>query len=124
MGREAIRQGRLRMGKLESLGHLQPMKEEQIISHPAYARIYLYQVVIAIVLKTGSIDTRTLPAHWGSWKYLLLGRVVGKVDALLDVGLETLDSLAQELLLPLGDALQGVGDLFDTVGLRSVSLYH
>lgn len=45
---------------------------------------------------------------------------MGKVDALLDVGLETLDSLAQELLLPLGDALQGVGDLFDTVGLRTL----
>lgn len=49
---------------------------------------------------------------------------MGKVDALLDVGLETLDSLAQELLLPLGDALQGVGNLFDTVGLRSVSQYN
>lgn len=46
---------------------------------------------------------------------------MGKVDALLDVGLETLDSLDQELLLPLGDALQGVGNLFDTVGLRDVS---
>lgn len=46
---------------------------------------------------------------------------MGKVDALLDVGLETLDRLAQELLLPLGDALQGVGDLLDTVGLRNVS---
>jgi hypothetical protein len=87
-------------------------------------RIYLYQVVIAIVLKTGSIDTRTGYQHiWGSWKYLLLGRVVGKVDALLDVGLETLDSLAQELLLPLGDALQGVGGVLDTVGLRNVSQY-
>lgn len=46
---------------------------------------------------------------------------MGKVNALLDVGLEALDSLGQELLLPRGDALQGVGDLLDTVGLQNVS---
>lgn len=59
-------------------------------------------------------------------KYLLLGRVVGEVDALLDVALEALDSLAQELLLLLGNALQGVGGLLHTVGLRNVSqiIYH
>jgi len=47
-----------------------------------------------------------------------LGRVVGEVDALLDVALEALDSLLQKRLLLVGDALQGVGGLLGTVGLK------
>jgi hypothetical protein len=49
---------------------------------------------------------------------LLLRGVVGKFDTLLDVALEALDSLGQETLLLLGDALQGVDGLFGTVGLQ------
>jgi hypothetical protein len=52
---------------------------------------------------------------------LLLGGAVDEVDALCDVALETLDALLQESLLLLGDVLQGVGDLLDTVGLWGVS---
>jgi len=43
---------------------------------------------------------------------------VGEVDALLDVALEALDSLLQKRLLLVGDALQGVGGLLGTVGLK------
>jgi len=43
---------------------------------------------------------------------------VGKVDALLDVLLKALDSLAQELLLLLGDALQRVGGVYDAIGSK------
>lgn len=97
-------------------------EREQIISHPAYARVYiLYPVVIAIVPQDWLPSTlEQLPTGWKfqEERYLLLGRVVGKVDALLNVGLEALDSLAQELLLLLGDALQGVGGLLHTFGLR------
>lgn len=40
---------------------LQPMKERKSSANPAYACVYiLYLVVIAIVLKTGSLDTRKL----------------------------------------------------------------
>lgn len=49
----------------------------------------------------------------------LLGRVVGKSNALLDVALEILDGLFQELLLLRGDALQNVDGLLGTVGLCS-----
>lgn len=49
---------------------------------------------------------------------LLLRGVVGKFDTLLDVALEALDSLGQETLLLLGNALQGVDGLFGTVGLE------
>ncbi len=48
---------------------------------------------------------------------LLLGRVVGKLDTLGNVALETLDGLCQQGLFLLGDALQWVGGLFGTVGL-------
>lgn len=77
-------------------------------------------------LKTGYLDTRTATQRLqvSGGKYLLLGRVVGKVDALLNVGLEALDSLAQELLLLLGDALQRVGGLLHTFGLRKGSAKH
>lgn len=47
---------------------------------------------------------------------------MGKVDALLDVAFEALDSLTQELLLLLGDALQGVGGVLDAVGLHTHSV--
>jgi hypothetical protein len=47
---------------------------------------------------------------------LLLGGVMGKLDTLLDVALEALDSLGQETLLLLGNALQGVDGLLGTVG--------
>ena len=42
---------------------------------------------------------------------------MGEVDTLLDVALEALDSLGQESLLLLGDALQGVDGLLSSVGL-------
>jgi hypothetical protein len=54
---------------------------------------------------------------------LLLRRVVGKVNALLDIALEFLNGLLQKTLLLLSDSLQRVGDLLDTVGLRTVSLF-
>lgn len=47
---------------------------------------------------------------------------MGKVDTLLDVALEALDSLGQEALLLLGDALQGVDGLLGTVGLYLLSV--
>lgn len=42
---------------------------------------------------------------------------MGKVDALLNVALEALDSLAKELLLLLGDLLKRVGHALHTIGL-------
>lgn len=42
---------------------------------------------------------------------------MGKLDALGNVALEALDGLGQQGLFLLGDALQGVGGLFGTVGL-------
>lgn len=44
---------------------------------------------------------------------------MGKVDALLNVALEALDSLAKELLLLLGDLLKRVGHALHTIGLGS-----
>lgn len=46
---------------------------------------------------------------------------MGKIDTLLDVALEALDSLLQEFLLPFGNALQGVNGLLGTIGLEDVS---
>lgn len=46
-----------------------------------------------------------------------MGRVVGKLDALGNVALEALHGLCQECLFLLGDTLQRVGGLLDTVGL-------
>lgn len=48
---------------------------------------------------------------------LLLGRVLDKVDALLNVALETANTRLQQLLLLLGDVANGVDGLFRTVGL-------
>jgi hypothetical protein len=42
---------------------------------------------------------------------------VDEIDALLDVVLEALNGLLQELLLLVGDTLQGVEGLLGTVGL-------
>lgn len=49
--------------------------------------------------------------------YLLLGRVEDEVDTLVDVALESLDTLSQELLLLLGNTFQRVDGLLSTVGL-------
>lgn len=48
---------------------------------------------------------------------LLLGRVVGKVNALLDVALESVNGLLQVLVLIAGEVGQGVDSLLSTVGL-------
>ena len=48
---------------------------------------------------------------------LLLGRVVDKGNALLDVALQALNRGLQESLLLVGNALQRILDLLDTVGL-------
>jgi hypothetical protein len=48
---------------------------------------------------------------------LLLGRVVGKVNALLDVALESVNGLLQVLVLIAGEVGQGVDSLLSTVWL-------
>lgn len=45
---------------------------------------------------------------------------MSKVNALLDVALQTLHSLSKKPLLLLGETLQGVGGLLGTVGLEKV----
>jgi hypothetical protein len=55
--------------------------------------------------------------------YSLLGRVVGKVDALLDVALETRNRGLEQLLLLVGDVAEDVDGLLGAVGLdHSVSI--
>jgi hypothetical protein len=49
-----------------------------------------------------------------------LGRVVSKVNALLNVAFQALNSLAQKPLLFLGKILQGVGGLLGAVGLEGM----
>lgn len=50
--------------------------------------------------------------------YLLLGRVVDEVDALLDVALEAFNRLLQQLLLLVGDVAEDVDGLLGAVGLE------
>jgi hypothetical protein len=53
--------------------------------------------------------------------YSLLGRVVGKVDALLDVALQPLDRLLEKRLLLIGDVAEDVDGPLGAVGLDTVS---
>lgn len=56
--------------------------------------------------------------------YSLLGRVVGKVDTLLDVALQALNRSLEQNLLLVGDVAQNVDGLLGAVGLWSVSAYY
>lgn len=47
----------------------------------------------------------------------LLGRVVGELDALLDVALEALDGRLEQRLLLVGEVAEDVDGLLGTVGL-------
>jgi hypothetical protein len=49
-----------------------------------------------------------------------LGRVVGKVDALLDVALQPLDRLLEKRLLLVGDVAEDVDGPLGAVGLDTV----
>lgn len=51
----------------------------------------------------------------------LLRGVVSKFNALLNVALQALNGLAQQLLLLLGNTLEGVGGLLGSVGLKIMS---
>lgn len=54
--------------------------------------------------------------------YLLLGRVVDKGNALLDVALEALDGGLEERLLLVSNAVKNIDGLLSTVGLCVVSM--
>jgi hypothetical protein len=53
-----------------------------------------------------------------TWGYSLLGRVVGKVDALLDVALQARDRLLEQRLLLVGEVAEDVDCLLGAVGLN------
>ena len=55
------------------------------------------------------------------WGNLLLRRVVGESDTLLDVALQALDSSIEQSLLLIGDVGKDVDGLLGTIGLAVVS---
>jgi hypothetical protein len=97
----------------------QPVEKVKRISTPRF--VFLLRLASTATVATTSPNALLTRFKYGKggWRGLdsLLGRVVGKSNALLDVALEILDGLFQELLLLRGDALQNVDGLLGTIGL-------
>ena len=58
------------------------------------------------------------------WGNLLLGGLVGKSNALLNVALEALDSSVKQSLLLVRDIPKDVDCLLGAIGLQTVSWFH